>query len=133
VVAHDGKPRAVVGRVGSEGRDHDAAARGEPLLERLEVAPAVVRVDEEVEGRAVVPEVEAPVRQPRADVLPQQANVPRPVAELRAGRGERLVAHVEYRHVAKAPLEQAGGEGRATAADVDHRAPLRDAECVEEL
>ena len=74
VMPHDGQAAASFRAVGSEGGDDRVAARPQRLPESLDIGGLVGRIDEEVERRAVVPDVVDSLRRPFRRVRDEPMN-----------------------------------------------------------
>ncbi len=120
-VADDGQPAAPFGPVGREGGDDGVAAGDEGTVEPLDIGGAVGGVDEEVEGRTVVPEAEASPGRPARHIGGDPCHAVALGPEPRPRRVERRLRQVEDRDVADPAGEKGSGEAGGPAADVDDR------------
>ena len=123
----DGETRAVLRTLGSEGCHDHESIRGEAGAEHADVSLPLLRLDEEVEEGAVVPEAVCPGRLPLQEVRTQPLNPGRRLTKAGLRALQRPGRHIQHRDIGESSLDQFVDEPGRTAPHVDDRCVLRDA------
>jgi hypothetical protein len=116
-----GKTGASLRRLVTECRDHEQTSRSDRPSQYSPVVVSRFLVDEEVEDRAVVPEIPGPVWFELRDVRVEPADRRSASAQPIAGPVQRNVGEVEHRQVVVSEIEEVVDQPTVSPTDIDQR------------
>src|SRR5260370_1923990 len=118
VMTNDRQAAATLGTIHRERADDDMAARIDGLLKPLDISGLIGRCGEEMEGGAVMPDIEKLCRAPFCDIRRDPPRPRRLVAEPGPGSVKRRFRQIQYGHVDETTVDQRINEMGGSAADI---------------